>query len=466
MKNRLDGDRIESYVSEDFEPIDFPSSAVNDFFPCWGIILGKTSWKQAEDMGYPIIEFPDCPKNIIGGSFSFGSNKGESVLTILSMNNSCDPLPLKWGEKGFSWENSYDKWMKIFRNLGYKITVTHQPSQEFIDMETGEILEKSVLYGKFEALSPDKTLLFEMTFNGGEEGDKTSSPWTLRRIRLEYKEVHPQAEQSRGEHIDYKNQEEKYEIKDSPEGGKHVSMDVILPEEDDEDFDFCTYECRISDKKQIDIIQKHMKRYEQGKEPRAFFMIGRPCLGLDNLDIFYSLDGEIIFNFIFDDKIKSWIREAGFVLGKVKSYNRDVFFPEELAITLSVSKRKGGETLFQQVSEEAMDYIEEEIKSTAKGVVEEKIKKAVKKYMAGNSASPYKVLIIPQYGMGKCTTLDGEEIGTMLDDEIIEMAEKNRGLFGHITSVDYNENDKYDYGVWFTIRVSRSIPRLTLEKEE
>lgn len=253
---------------------------------------------------------------------------------------------------------------------------------------------------------------------------------------------------------------ESYEVTDLPDGGKNVSMNVIVPEEGDEDFDFYSYKCHISDKTQIDIIMKYMERYEKGKEPRPFLLIGRPCLGLDNIDIFYSLDGEIIFNFIFDDKIKGWIREAGFVLGKVKEYH---FFnlTDSLDLTLSVSKRKSGETLFQQASEEAMDYIEEEVKSTAESVVEGKIKRAVKKYMTGNSATPYKVLIIPKYGMGTCTTLDGEEIATILDDEIIELAEKNKGVFGYITSVDYDEDGGYDYGVWFTVRVSRSIPRLS-----
>lgn len=97
--------------------------------------------------------------------------------------------------------------------------------------------------------------------------------------------------------------EEYYEVSDDSEGGKHVSMGVVVPKEGDGDFDFCTYDCRISDKNQINLIKKYMKRYEEGKEPRPFLMIGRPCLGLDDIDIFYSLDGEIIFNFIFDEKI-------------------------------------------------------------------------------------------------------------------------------------------------------------------
>ncbi len=253
---------------------------------------------------------------------------------------------------------------------------------------------------------------------------------------------------------------ESYEVTDSPDGGKNVSMNVIVPEDGDEDFDFYSYECRIRDQKQIDIITAYMKRFEEGNESKPFLMIGRPCFGLDNVYSFYSLDGEILFNFIFDDKIKQWIREAGFVLGKVKSYNQDTIFPEQLAITLSVSKRKSGEVLFKQASEEAMDYIEDYTDSSADSQVEEEIIEAVE-----NSETPYKVLIIPKNGVGICTTLEGEEIATIVDDEIIELAEQNKGVFAHITNVDYEDDGEYKYNVWYTIRVSRSIPRITLEQE-
>ena len=253
---------------------------------------------------------------------------------------------------------------------------------------------------------------------------------------------------------------ESYEVTDSPNGGKNVSMNVIVPEDGDEDFDFYSYECRIRDQKQIDIITAYMKRFEEGKESRPFLMIGRQCVGLDNVDSFYSLDGEIIFNFIFDDKVKSWIKEAGFVLGKVKTYGADKLFPEQLSITLSVSKRKSGEMLFKQASEEAMDYIEDYTDSSADPQVEEKIIEAVE-----DSETPYKVLIIPKNGIGICTTLEGEEIATIVDDEIIELAEQNKGVFAHITNVDYDDDGEYKYNVWYRIRVSRSIPRLTLDQE-
>ncbi len=255
---------------------------------------------------------------------------------------------------------------------------------------------------------------------------------------------------------------EYYEVSDDSEGGKHVSMGVVVPEEGDEDFDFCTYECRIGDKKQVNLIKKYMKRYEEGKEPRPFLMIGRPCIGLDDIDIFYSLDGEIIFDFIFDEKIKSWIREAGFVLGKVISYQPSSLWPNELDITLSVSKRKSGETLFKQASEEAMDYIEEVVESTADYKVEGKIIDAVNNYLTGHTTSPYQVAVVPWNGLAVYTTLDGEQIGMVLDSEIQELAEKNQGIVGHITDFEYDDDE---INVEFTIRVSRSIPRLALEQD-
>lgn len=290
-----------------------------------------------------------------------------------------------------------------------------------------------------------------------EEHPKTKEKKSIKKAKR--KESTPAASAKKS------HDEESYKVSDDPEGGKHVSMDVIVPEEGDNDFDFCTYECRISDKKQIALIKKYMKRYENGKEARPFIMIGRPCLGLDNIDIFYSLDGEIIFNFIFDEDVKSWIREAGFVLGKVKSYQPSSLWPNELDITLSVSKRRSGETLFKQAAEEAMDYIDEYTYSEADPSVETKIIDAVEKYKAGDSATPYKILIIPKKGIGICKTLDKEIIATVCDDEIVDLAEKNKGVFGYIVDVDYEDDGEYKYCVWFTIRVSRSIPRLTMEQD-
>lgn len=447
-EDEFDDDSNEDNVLEEPNPI-VSFSSLNDFFPLFGITLGKTTWKQAEDMGHKVEIGTDGPdRHMYVENIAFWDHDGEGKFTSLYwVYHHCDFSPL-WKSKGFSWDNSYEEWLEVFKKLGFKIEVTEEPSQK-------EYSGYDTLSAEFWATSPDGALSFDLDFDYGDNGCYTSSPKSLYSISVNY-------EGACSQEVCHEDVEkgESYNVTDSPEGGKHVSMGVIVPEEGDEDFDFCTYECRISDKKQIDIITRYMKRYEEGKEPRPFLMIGRPCIGLDNIDIFYSLDGEIIFNFIFDEAIKSWIREAGFVLGKVKSYQPSSLWPNELDITLSVSKRKSGETLFKQASEEAMDFIEEYANSVAEHDVETRIIDAVKNYMSGDSATPYKVLIITQYGLGTCTTLDGEEIAMIYNDEIIELAEKNKGVFGYITKYRYDD----DGDAWFTIRVSRSIPRLTTKQ--
>ena len=309
---------------------------------------------------------------------------------------------------------------------------------------------------------PDGTMSFKMIFSYGEEGNLTSSPSTLFKIKVDYIGINLQVEQPQSEHNKKEFKEESYEVSDDPEGGKHVSMGVIVPNEDNEEFDFCSYECSISDEDQIDLITNYMKSYEQGQEPRPFIMIGRPLIGVTDLDNFYSLDGEIIFNFIFDEKIKGWIKEAGFVLGKVMSYKADSYSSDKLNITLSVSKRKAGEKLFKQASEDAMDYIEEVVRSTAEYKVERKVVDAVNEYLTGNTSSPYKVVLAPWRGLVVYITLDGEQIGIVHNAEIQKITDANKSVFGYITNFEY---DKDENNVDYIIRVSRSIPKLNIEND-
>lgn len=451
-------DSSTNYVSDSM-------SSIDEFFPLFGVTLGKTTWKQVEDMGYKVEIWKNgLSRTTEVGGVDFWDDEGEGVFNSLYWHyNKYDLIdfPPFWKSKGFSWELSYDEWTDAFMNLGFEITVTKQPMQL-------EYSGRNTLSAKFEALSPDGTLLFTMSFDYGENGYHTSSPKSLDNIMVDYKDPDPMGtnqkniDASKKESNKMVDEGEYYNVTDSPDGGKHVSMGVIVPEEGDEDFEFCSYKCSITDKTQISIITEYMKRFEEGKESRPFLMIGRPCLGLDDIDIFYSLDGEIIFNFIWDEKIKGWIREAGFVLGKVKEYHLS---DQEgsLVITLSVSKRKSGEKIYNQASEEAMDFIDDYADSCANSQLEAKIIKAVEDYKKGYSASPYKVFIIPDNYIGKCLTLDGNEITTIYNNEIIDLATKNKGVVGYITNVDYDDDGEHKTNVWFTIKVSRSIPRITLD---
>ena len=85
-----------------------------------------------------------------------------------------------------------------------------------------------------------------------------------------------------------------------------------------------------------------------------------------------------------------------------------------------------------------MDYIEEVVESTADYKVEGKIIDAVNDYLSGNTTSPYQVAVVPWNGLAVYTTLDGEQIGIVLDSEIQELVEENRGIVGHITDFEYD----------------------------
>lgn len=442
-------------------------SIIDEFFPLFGITLGETTCKQAEDMGYKVKPFIKNKKSRIAevGEIDFWDYNGDGVFTSLSwyyMEYKFTDFPPLWKSKGFSWDSSYDEWMDVFKKLGFEITVTQQPTQH-------EFAGHNSLHAEFEALSPNGILLFTLAFDHGTNGCYTSSPKSLSNLSLYYEgDIKVLTGQKKSDEVkepDKLNPDgEYYHVTDSPEGGKHVSMGVIVPEEGDKDFEFCSYNCHIDDKEKINIITEYMKRFEEGKESRPFLMIGRPCLGLDDIDIFYSLDGKIIFNFIFDEKIKGWIREAGFVLGKVKEYHM-FELTDTLDLTLSVSKRKSGEKLFNQASEEAMDFIEEYAVAITNTDVKEKIINAVEDFKKGISNSPYKVLIISKENIGVCTTIDGEEIAMIVNDEIINLARKNKGAIGYITDVDYDDDGINKNNVWFTIKVSRSIPRISLDQD-
>lgn len=89
-----------------------------------------------------------------------------------------DFLPY-WKSKGFSWENSYNEWIEVFRRLDFKITVTEEPKQY-------EEEEDIILKAKFEALSPDGIMKFELEFDCGYNGYLTSSSNTLFLISMIY----------------------------------------------------------------------------------------------------------------------------------------------------------------------------------------------------------------------------------------------------------------------------------------
>lgn len=159
------------------------TTVVNDFFPIGGITLGKTTWKQAEEKGYVVEIWEKGPSRTTEvDSFTFWDHEGKGVFTDMYKTRSWhdNNLPQLWESKGFFWNNSYDQWINVFKQLGFIIKVTQQPCQE---AWSGNLALKA----KFEALSPDKSLLFTLDFSYGRNGHHTSSSNTLYSINVQYK---------------------------------------------------------------------------------------------------------------------------------------------------------------------------------------------------------------------------------------------------------------------------------------
>ena len=156
-------------------------SIINEFFPVNGVTLGKTTWKEVEKMG-SIVEIlekgPGRRANVEG--VPFGDNDGTGVFTTAFWSRFGNDFPLSWRLKRFSFDLSYDEWMEVFKTLGFSITVTKQPCQK-------EFLGQDTLSARFEALSSDGLLLFEMHFDYGKDGYYTSSPKTLFCVFVTYK---------------------------------------------------------------------------------------------------------------------------------------------------------------------------------------------------------------------------------------------------------------------------------------
>lgn len=189
-----------------------PSSAINDFFPLFGVTLGETTWEQARELGGKEDIDEDTGEiyfDIENVHFVDYFNNN-NTLTDIYLEESYRDFPDSWNSKGFYWENSYDAWLDVFKRLGYKIEIKNEPELKVHD-------GRNTLSGRFEALSPDGTLSFNMDFRYGKKGHFTSSPGTLYSMSVHY---HKSPVESRDDELE---DEEYVEIEeDNPLKGEDV----------------------------------------------------------------------------------------------------------------------------------------------------------------------------------------------------------------------------------------------------
>ena len=184
----LDGEKIyETYFtvykkSSSVLLVEGSTTSIDDFFPIWGVTLGKTTWKQAEDAGNVVKKWKDGPDRYMDigtGRITFWDHKGEGKFTQIYWTHTEGDFPSHWKSKGFSWDNSYNTWLSTFRSLGFTINVTKEPETKYYD-------NRKTLSADVQALSKDGLLRFDLDFDYGKDGHYTSSPKSLYSIRIRY----------------------------------------------------------------------------------------------------------------------------------------------------------------------------------------------------------------------------------------------------------------------------------------
>ena len=169
-------------IQDDYEDVEIvadvqneSTSAIDDFFPLFGVILGKTTWKDATDMGYKVKRCkPESSRTMNVEKVDFWDHEGEGIFKSIYWTRDESDFPSLWKSKGFDWNLSFDEWIEVFEKMGFSVTVTRQPNQ------------RNAKSAEFGAISPDKTLNFILFFDYGEAGYYTSSPNTLYSITVDY----------------------------------------------------------------------------------------------------------------------------------------------------------------------------------------------------------------------------------------------------------------------------------------
>lgn len=153
---------------------------LNELFPIdyTGIRLGDVI-RNLENKGMKFEHDNDGTSNFaVNGNRYWDFNKDGRVNSVF-----IDEIPHLWESLyGFSREWSYDKWMQVMRDSGYKISIYSGD-----EPKTSTFQGRKVLKAEFKALAPDGSFEFYFWFNYGNkngEGYSTSSPNTLDDFRV------------------------------------------------------------------------------------------------------------------------------------------------------------------------------------------------------------------------------------------------------------------------------------------
>ena len=152
---------------------------IAEFFPVRNITLGQTSLVDLEKNNLNVIWRPEGNPNavqLVRTELFFVDTDRDWVVEEMRIKHI--PFPENWAEKGFSWKLSYNEWVALFNKLGYTINITKEPKKK-------EVVY-TFLSAAFEAISPNKELMFTLHFANGEKGAELTSPYTLLEMDIKW----------------------------------------------------------------------------------------------------------------------------------------------------------------------------------------------------------------------------------------------------------------------------------------
>ncbi len=162
--------RISKYNEQNHNKKKQIKNYIDAFFPVNGIILGKSTFEDARNIGYNVNEsgsYLDFDTNGISWSNNF--NEDSKAITYMQIFD----IPSEWKLRyGFDFALSYNEWWSLFESLGFRMDIEVSPRVKQYD-------NKDQLYAKIQATAPNGLFRFELTFDNGQDGCGLDSPNTL-----------------------------------------------------------------------------------------------------------------------------------------------------------------------------------------------------------------------------------------------------------------------------------------------
>lgn len=156
------------------------SSAIDKFFPVYGLTLGSVSVKDMKSRGYTVKKMESGSQYCDVRSLTFWDHNKDNIFEDIYITQS-DALPDSWEDNlGLNWSLSYNQILSKFRGWGFTIKVDKEP-------QTKTYSGRKTLSADVTATSADGRIAFIFDFDYGNdngEGYSTNAKNSLYSVTI------------------------------------------------------------------------------------------------------------------------------------------------------------------------------------------------------------------------------------------------------------------------------------------